>query len=504
MSKQPVNTTLIIFTVMLVAILEVLDSTIVNVALPAMMPSLSATQDEITWVLTSYVVAAAVMLPLTGFLAKRLGQKHLLYTSVVGFMISSVLCGMASSLSMMVTFRLLQGAFGASLIPLSQSILRQTFPVEKQGKAMAIWALGIMVAPALGPTLGGFITENSNWRWIFYINFPVCLLGLVMTFFFIPKDKSEKSPIDHIGILAMFIGVGSLQLFLDQGNSKNWFDSHLIIILLVSTLLGIAFFLLRCASHPHPVIKLPIFKDKNFSIASICMAVFAAGLFGFIALEPLMLESLYGYTAYTAGLTISPVGLASSIVMPITATLMPRIDIRVLLSVSLSIVVIALYLATGLTLQADRSYMVLINMLIGVGMGLFMVPLTTQSLLTLDPKDYTEGAGLYTYGRMLGTSSGISLLSTLVSRETQINWQRIGEHINQFDPNLTRWIQHTHLTLNNPQTYGILANTLQAQASMGAFIDAYFAIMLGLAALIPVVWCLKPVDLKSVGHIPMH
>ena len=494
---------LIIVTIMLVAILEVLDSTIVNVTLPAMMPSLSANQEQITWVLTAYVVAAAMMLPLTGFLASRLGQKNVLLIATTGFMISSVACGVANNLSTMVLFRLLQGAFGASLIPLSQAVLRQTFPPEEQGKAMAIWSLGVMVAPALGPTLGGIIAEASSWRWVFYINLPICLIGITLIHFFIQDSQHQTQRIDYIGVLSMFTGVGALQFMLDEGNSNNWFDSHLISALACISIIAIVFFIVRSLSHPSPVFKLSIFKDHNFSLSTVCLGLFAACLFGYVSLLPIMLESLFGYTSYIAGLTISPIGLSSALVMMIAAPLMKKLPIRMLLTTSLITIIIGMSLMTNTTLASDQGYFFIANGFIGAGMGLFMVPLTTLSLSTLPESDVTAGAGLYTYGRMLGTSIGISLLSTLVSRQTQIQWHRLGGHISIFNAGLTHWLARTHMTLKNPSTAAILQQQLHQHASLQAFIHAYQVIVVCLLILIPLVWRLKPVKF-STRSINMH
>ena len=497
------NKWLIVVTIMLVAVLEVLDSTIVNVALPAMMPSLGANQEQVTWVLTSYVVAAAVMLPLTGFLCNRIGQKKLLLIDIAGFLISSVLCGMASDLNVMIFFRLCQGAFGAALIPISQAVLRQTFPLEEQGKAMAIWGLGIMVAPVLGPTLGGFITEHANWRWIFYINLPLCLIGFVMTTMFIKETKRVAQKIDWLGIVYMFIGIGALQIFLDQGNTKNWFDSHLIVVLCISSILAIICFIVRSSRHPHPVIKLSIFKDRNFTTCTILLAMFAAGIFGFLTLEPIMLETVFGYTALIAGITLSPMGITSALMMVVSAGFIKNVSVKALISTGLALAAIGVFYMSTLGLHAAQWNFILANSFIGAGMGLFMVPLTMYSLITLPPRDVTEGAGLFAYGRMLGTSIGVSLLSTLVTRETQINWNRFGGHINRFNPNLHHWLSAQHLTLTNPKSYGMLAMTLHMSASIVAFIDAYILIAVVLVLLIPLVFLLKPVDMSKAqigGH----
>lgn len=501
--EQPtVNRWLIVVTIMLVAILEVLDSTIVNVALPSMMPSLGADQEKVTWVLTSYVVAAAVMLPLTGFLTNRIGQKRLLLIDICGFMISSVLCGLTSDLSMMVFFRLCQGAFGAAMIPISQAVLRQTFPIEEQGKAMAIWGLGIMVAPVLGPTLGGFITEHASWRWIFYINLPFCLIGFVMASVFIKETKRIHQKIDWLGMVCMFIGIGCLQVFLDQGNSHNWFESNLILMLLIISITASVYFILRSLTNRHPVIKLEIFKDRNFTICTITLAVFAACVFGFLALEPIMLQTTFGYTALVAGITMSPMGLASAFTMMLSAGLIRFINVKRLISMGLLLCACGIYYMSHLSLQAAQWNFIVANTFIGAGMGLVMVPLTTYSLMTLKKQDITEGAGLFAYGRMLGSSIGISLLSTLVTRETQINWNRLGGHINHFNNNLHHWLNAQELSLTTPKSYAILANTLHGNASIIAFLDSYLLITVTLLLLIPFIYCLKRVEMTAtnLGH----
>ncbi|MCB1827473.1 MAG: DHA2 family efflux MFS transporter permease subunit, partial [Coxiellaceae bacterium] len=239
---------LVIVTIMLVAILEVLDSTIVNVALPNMMPALGANQEEITWVLTAYVVASAMMIPLTGFLNRRIGHRQLLMVNIIGFMVSSFLCGTAQSLTMMVMFRLFQGGFGAALIPLSQAILRETFPLEEQGKAMAIWGIGIMAAPVLGPTLGGFITQHASWRWVFYINAPICLFSLILTALVIKPTKPGNEKMDWFSVALMFTGIGAMQVVLDQGNTKGWFSSNFILALSIISVLTIVSFIWRNAT----------------------------------------------------------------------------------------------------------------------------------------------------------------------------------------------------------------------------------------------------------------
>src|SRR3989344_4896941 len=360
---------LIIITIMMVAILEVLDSTIVNVALPNMMPSLNANQDQITWVLTSYVVAAAMMLPLTGFLSHRIGTKNLLLIDIAGFMLSSLLCGTANSLDTMVFYRLLQGGFGAALIPLSQSILRQSFPLEEQGKAMAIWGLGIMAAPVFGPTIGGYIVAHSSWRWIFYLNAPICFLGLIMTIIVIPESKKIARKIDYLGVLLMFLGIGCLQIFLDQGNSNNWFQSNFILLLSVISAFSIIVFLIRSAQHPSPVITLSIFKDRNFTLCTILLALYCGCLFGFVTLEPIMLENLFHYTPLIAGKTMIAIGLSSAIAMGLSSVLITRVNIKIILIISLLFSAVGIFYCSTLSLDATKTNFEMVNALFGFGLG---------------------------------------------------------------------------------------------------------------------------------------
>lgn len=491
------NKWLIIVTIMLMAILEVLDSTIVNVSLPSMMPALGTSQDQITWVLTSYVVASAIMLPLTGFLSNRLGQKRLLITNIIGFMLSSFLCGAAQSLTMMVIFRLLQGAFGASLIPLSQAILRKSFPLSEQGKAMAIWGLGVMVAPVLGPTLGGYITQYANWRWVFYLNMPFCTLALLLAMWVIPNTNPEKQKIDVWGIILMFIGVGSLQLFLDQGNTKDWFDSNEMTLLAVTSIFCLVWFLIRSLMHPTPVIKLSIFANRNFRISTIMLAVFCGCAFAMITLEPIMLETLFRYDTIDAGITMSPFGIASAFGMVLSSQLIMRMNIKYLFLASLCLCCMGAYYLASMNLSSTQHNFFIANAILGFGMGLFMVPLSTYALATVPTQDVTEGSGLFSYGRMLGTSIGISLLSTLVTRETQINWDQMGSHVTVFNPNLQTWLIQTHMHLQNPQTSVVLSQQLSAQAGMAAFLDAYLVIALAQLLLIPLVLLMKSVDLSG-------
>ncbi len=489
---------MIVLTVMLVAILEVLDSTIINVALPYMMPSLGADQEQITWVLTSYVVASAMILPLTGFLSDRLGHRRLLLIAIFGFMVSSILCGLASTLTTMVFFRLLQGAFGAALIPLSQAILREAFAKNEQGKAMAIWGMGIMTAPALGPTLGGWITQHASWRWIFYINLPTCLIGILLTLSVIPKTTGKARKIDVLGMLLMFAGIGSLQIFLDQGNTQDWFDSTAILLLLITCILTLSYFIIRTLKHKTPLIQLNIFKDRNFTISTVALAIFAGSVFGLLTLEPIMLENLFGYTALNAGLILSPMGICSALAMVIIAPMINKVPIKMILTLALGCCLMGAYQCSLLTLDAANYNFMICNAWLGFGMGFFMVPISTYALMTVPTCYITEGSGLFSYGRMLGTSVGISLLSTVSSRFMQKDWNQLGEQINRYNPQLHTWLQETHQVLQ-PTTYHTLQTTLAAQADMLAFTNTYRLIAFALLLLIPWILCMKPVHIERLS-----
>jgi MFS transporter, DHA2 family, multidrug resistance protein len=496
-SKRP----FVVFTVMLVAILEVLDSTIINVALPHMMSALNANQEQITWVLTSYVVASAVMLPLTGFLSRLFGEKNLLLFNTSFFMLSSLCCGLATSLGFIVFMRCIQGVFGAALIPLSQSFVRQSYPREKQGKAMAIWGMGVMVAPVLGPTLGGIITEHASWRWVFYINLPACITALILGSYCLPKISGKKIKIDWLGIFFMFVSISSLQLFLDQGNSKDWFDSNLILALAFAATVAMALFIYRSLSYKKPAINIRLFQERNFALSTICLALFSATQFSLLALEPILLQSVYHYTALNCGLALLPMGICSAISIGISSVFINRVKVKYILATGIMLCIFGSHYLSTMTLQAAKIDFLIANCILGFGMGFFMVPLSIYALANIPAKDITDGAGLFSYGRMLGTSIGISLMITLVTRETQINWNRLGSNINIYNNNLTRWLQYHHGSIHNAVTLSNLQQTLFAQSYFQAFIDAFHLASIIFLIMIPLIFLMKNVKLDKNAEI---
>jgi len=484
---------MIIISVMLVAIIEVLDMTIVNVALPPMMGELGANSDQITWVLTSYVVSSAILMPLTGFIVTRIGQKRLLLINVIGFMITSALCGASTSLTEIVLFRTLQGIFGASLVPLSQFILRDTFPLKDQGKAMAIWGMGIMVAPVLGPSVGGYITEFSSWRWVFYINLPVCLLAAVLIVQVIQESATRKIPIDITSVFLMALGIGALQIFLDRGNQSDWFQSHTILLLAAISFVCLGLFVHRGMVVKNSIINFAIFKDRNFCVSTIILLLYVLGVMAVLTLRPMMMEHLMGYTALNAGMVLAPPGFSAALSMILAGIFMNRVNPKWMLLAGILITIWATYsMATDTSLSISSGWLIFQGCIQGFGMGLVFLIVSTLSLSTLKPALMAEGAGVFGFGRNLGISIGISILSTVLSRETQANWNQLGGHMIPGSRNLQYWLQAHHQTLMQPDTLSQLSQSLANQANMIAFTDCYFSIAVGLLALIPLVFLLKP------------
>lgn len=499
----PFERWMITFTIMLVAILEVLDMTIVNVALPPMMGALGTTSDKITWVLTSYIVTSAIVMLLTGFLDGRFGRRRLLLISILGFIISSALCGASNNLTEIVFFRALQGIFGASLVPLSQTILRSIFPLEEQGKAMAIWGIGIMVAPILGPTLGGYITDFASWRWVFYINVPICAISFFMTLRYITNTEKRLIKIDWIGALLMAVGVGALQFFLDDGNTDSWFQSNYIILLALISVITLGIFIVRGLKKPDNILNLRLFKDRNFAFSTFFMAVFSIGVFGIVSIQPILLENYFGYPAEFAGLVMAPRGIAAAIGMVIAGGLMNKIDPRKFMFAALIAAITGNFMMSSYNLDTSPMYWIISGAVQGLGMGMFMVPLATISLSTIKQKDTAEASGLFSFSRNLGSSIGISILSTIITRQTQINWNRLGANINPYNQNLQLWLNQQGLQLHNPATLNQLQQTIAMQAGMIAYINTFWAIGISMFFLLPFVFFIKRpkfVSTESILH----
>ncbi len=402
--------------VLLAVLMVILDMTVVNVALPHMMGALGATPDQITWVLTSYIVAEAIVIPTSGFLAARFGRKRVIFVSVAGFVVASMLCGQAQTLAQMVIFRLLQGAFGASVVPLSQAIMVDTFEARNRGKAMAIWGIGILLGPIMGPTVGGFITDHLGWRWVYYINVPIGLVNLAMILVFLKQTPKSRAVADWIGALLLAVGVGSLQMLLDRGNGDGWLQSNFIIALIFVSTFCLVAFAVRSYKRSDAILKLSLLRDHNLSTATFMIMAFGVGMLSTIALQPLFLEHLLGYPASTAGLVMAPRGIAVAMGMVFVATTINRFEPRWLVLIGLTLASAGTYATTWYNLDVDVFWIIAPGIVQGLGMGMIFVPLSTLAYQTL-PQDATDqAAGIFNLARTIGGSIGIAIAATVLTR----------------------------------------------------------------------------------------
>lgn len=442
---------LITLSIMLATIMQALDTTIANVALPHMQGTMSATEDQISWVLTSYIVAAAIMTPMTGFLAGRIGRKRLFLLSVAGFTITSVLCGIAGTLDEMVLFRLLQGIFGAGLVPLSQAVLLDTFPRERHGSAMAMWGVGVMVGPILGPTLGGYLTEYFNWRWVFFINVPVGILSLLGILAFVPETTRDRRRFDLFGFALLSIAIGGLQLFLDRGQSQDWFSSTEIIVEATVAGLGLYMFIVHMLTHRTPFIEPGLFRDRNLVIGLTFIFVIGIILLSTLALLPPFLQNLMGYPVVTTGLVLAPRGIGSMAAMLMVGRLINLMDVRALILTGLSLTALSLWQMAGFTTDVSSLTIALTGVVQGLGLGFIFVPLSTITFATLEAHYRTEGTAMFSLMRNIGSSIGISIMVTLVARNTQVNHSELGE-----------WLSPAHAAFRHLQLPGGLSHQSHA------------------------------------------
>ncbi len=491
---------LITVAIMSATVMQVIDTTIVNVALPQMQGQLGATPDQISWVLTSYMVASGIFMPLTGYFTDRLGQKRYLLLTIAGFTLSSALCGVSTGLGGLVLFRLLQGVFGAALVPLSQSIMVRTYPLEERGRAMAIWGVGVMVGPILGPTLGGYLTEALGWRWNFFINLPVGLLSFFLTTRFVPDTEQRERGMDWFGLLLLALAIGGLQWVLDRGGQEDWFNAPRIQMAAAVSLIGFVGFALHSATRRGEVLfHRAIFRDRNFVTASLLLAVFGLGLYGNMMLQPLMLEHLLDYPTLTTGLTLAPRGIASMISMTIVGRLIGRIDPRRLIAFGILVFSFGSYFATRYTLDISIAWVVWPPILQGFGLGMVFVPLSTVAFSTLEPRHAAEAAGLFSLLRTIGSSVGIAIVATTLTQQGQVLWNQLGGHITAFSPAVRAYLAHAHSGLDAPQAALLLGRELSRQATMGAFVDAFMLVMWSFLAMLPLVFVMK---YKPVGPAP--
>lgn len=419
--------------VMLATIMQALDTTIANVALPYMEGSLSATLDQINWVLTSYIVAAAIMTPVTGFLADRFGRKRFFLVAVMGFTLASVLCGMAGTLEQMVFFRLLQGVFGAPLVPLSQSVLLDSYPTEKHGSAMALWGVGVMVGPILGPMLGGWLTQSYDWRWVFYINVPVGIATILGLSAYLGDGRPLRKSFDWFGFLTLSLAIGALQMMLDRGEQLDWFASPEIMIEAALIGLGAYLFAVHTFTAERPFINPQIFKDRNFSIGLAFIFVVGIILLATLALLTPYLQNLIGFPVLTTGLILAPRGIGTMVAMMAVGRLIGRIDPRALVLCGLVLTAGVLWEMSGFTPDVSQRTLVWTGILQGLGLGFMFVPLSTITFATLAPAFRTEGAALFSLMRNIGSSIGISIVIFLLTRNTQVMHSELAAHVTPYN-----------------------------------------------------------------------
>ena len=476
---------------MLTTVMVIMDMTIVNVTLPHMMGALGATADQVTWVLTGYIVAEAVTIPLTGYLAGRFGRRRVLLAGIVGFLVTSALCGQSDSLTEIVVFRLLQGVAGAPLIPLSQSVLVNTFPREQRGKAMAIWGIGIMLGPVLGPTVGGLVTEHLNWRWVFYINLPVGMLNLLLVTRYIKETARRAVGTDLLGAVFMILGIGSLQTLLDRGNQEGWWQSGFIDLLAIAAALGIGLFVWRSLTVERPIVELKLFRDRNLAAASGMMVVFGLGLFGTIALQPIMLERLLHYPAELTGLVMAPRALGSAFSMAIVARLTTRVNPRWLIGTGMLLAMVGTSIMALYNLDISPAWVVWAGVVQGLGMGAVFVPLSTMAYGTLAESDADAGACLFNLARTIGSAVGVSIAATWYTRFSQADWNQLGGHIQPFNPAVHQWLAAQGLDLGSRLAPSMLAHELSRQASMLAFTQVFQLIALSFLLMAPLLLVLR-------------
>jgi DHA2 family multidrug resistance protein len=474
---------------MLATIMQVLDTTIANVALPHMAASLGAAQNEITWVLTSYIVAAAIATPLTGWLADRLGQKRLFLIAVIGFTVASALCGIASSLPEMVIFRLIQGLFGAVIAPLAQTVLLNINPREKIGQAMAIYGMGIMVAPIIGPTLGGWLTESFDWRWVFLINLPVGIAAAFMLWAFMPATDIKKRRFDFFGFAMLAISVGALQLMLDRGADNFWFASVETWIELGLVISGLWVFIVHCLTAENPFIDIRIFKDRNFVLASVMMFVVGITLFSGLALLPPLLQTLMGYPVIFSSVIMAPRGVATLLSMVIVGRLSGRVDPRIMMLFGTLCMAYSLYGMTSFNLEMDYWPVVTTGVMQGFGMGFLFVPLSTMAFATIAPRFRGDATSMFALVRNMGQGVGISLVTAVLAAMMQVNHAELATRLTATSQNVIN--QMPSLLTGNATVIATINGLVTQQSAMLAYLDDFWLMLLLSLAVLPLILLMR-------------
>ena len=464
---SPLERGLLTVCVMMATIMQALDTTIANVALPYMQGSLSTTQDQVNWVLTSYIVAAAIMTSPLGWTAMRFGRKKLFIVCAAGFTLASMLCGIAQTIEQMVGFRLLQGVFGAALVPLSQAVMLDVYPPEMRGKAMAIWGMGVMLGPIMGPTLGGWLTDSYSWRWVFFVNLPFGILTVFGLGIFMRETPTRTDvPFSWFGFLTLSLGIGALQMMLDRGQEQSWFQSNEIIVEAILSCVGFYFFLSDALTSERPFIPLRIFRDWNFSIALIFMFIIGIILLATMALVTPYIQNLMGYPVLASGYLLGTRGIGTFFAMMLVGRLSGKVDPRLLVFFGLALATGTLYIMVGWTPETSASAIAIDSVGQGVGLGLVFVPLNTIAFATLPGEIRTDGAALWTLIRNLGSSVGISLVIASLTQDMSKFHSQLADFINPFSD-----------AMRMPDVVGRMSMAGKGLAAIDAMVSQQAAVM---------------------------
>jgi DHA2 family multidrug resistance protein len=502
--------------VMMAVFMEVLDTSIANIALPHIAGSLSATTDEATWVLTSYLVSNAIILPMTGWLGNYFGRKRVLLSCVMMFTFASVLCGLAWDLPTLILARIFQGIGGGAMVPIAQAVLLESFPVNKRGAAMAAFAMGVVVAPILGPTLGGWITDNYSWRWNFYINVPFGIAAVFLQQWLVEDPpyikRNEKADIDFIGFGLLAIWLATLQITLDKGQEEDWFQSNWICWLATISVLSLIGFIVREFTVEHPLVDLRVFKNRNFTVGVLLMLSLAAILYGTTAELPLFLQTLMGYPALQSGYAMSPRGVAAFITTFIVGRLVGRIRSRWLLCCGFALLAVSSFMLSDITLQVSQMRVIWPSVVNGIAISFIFVPLTTTTMSQLRQQQIGNATGIYNLTRNLGGSIGIAFVTTVLARGAQAHQALMVGHLTPLDPAFTRQLdtvqhalaRHTDAVTAKTQAYSMIYQTLDRQAHLWAFVDNFR--LFGLLALgcVPLIFLFKRVIRQPVRAVEVH
>jgi MFS transporter, DHA2 family, multidrug resistance protein len=492
-TSRPANRVAITASIMLATFMQGVDTTITNVALPHMQGSLSASQDQIAWVVTSYIIAAAIMTPLTGWLAGRFGIKYVFLISVIGFTFASALCGAATSLAQLVIFRLLQGVCGAALVPLSQAVLFQINPPERHAQAMAVWGMGVILGPIIGPALGGYLTDYYNWRWVFYINLPAGVLAAVGIFVFIRESRhGHREAFDFFGFASLSLAIGAMQLLLDRGELQDWFGSIEIWVEATIAALGLYLFIVHTVTaSDRSFLNRELLKDRNCMVGTVLMFLIGIPLYGTMTLLPLMLQNLMHYPVVTTGLVTAPRGLGTMAAMFLVARLVGRIDVRLIIVTGLLLAGISSWQMSGFSLQMGMGPIIVSGVLQGFGLGFVFTPLSTITFSTLPRRILTQGTAIFSLMRNVGGSIGISIVVALLAENTQTVHSRLIENLRPDNPLAHPPFLAAPYGLDTATGVAALNLEVTRQAQMVAYINDFHLMMLVVLAAAPLLLLLR-------------